>query len=593
MLIVIDDVWDAAHLTPFLQGGRYCARLATTRNRETIPVAAATVPVDAMQSTEATALLRTGLPPGEEAAMTALARRLGEWPLLLKLVGSQLRERVLTLHEPLPKALRWIDRALTKRGLIAFDIENATQRDQAVRKTLSASLSLLRESEPQRFAELAVFPEDAAVPLAAVETLWASTGGLDDFDSEELARKLFRISLLLDLDLAKRRVRLHDVIRAYLLPPGNEERRALHRALVEAYRDRCRNGWATGPDDGYFFQHLPAHLVEAGRLDDLKALLADYDWLAAKLTAADAPSVLADYQRAPDEPHLGLIGRALRLSAGALARDPHHLSSQLLGRLRGVEDRRVQALLEKAGARLGTAWLCPHTASLLPPGPLSQTFTGHRGEVTALAVLPDGRVVSGSQDQTLRVWDVDSGASRVLEGHTDQVTALAVLPDGRVVSGSCDHTLRVWDVDSDASRALEGHKSWVWALAVLPDGRVVSGSCDHTLRVWDVDSDASRVLEGHRGWVWALAVLPDGRVVSGSEDWAVILWDLETAKPMSAFVGDAAITTITTCAAARLDRFVVGSKNGALHILEIVAASVSPGQSKCYHFGRDCTSYKR
>lgn len=280
MLIVIDDVWDAADLMPFLQGGWTCARLVTTRNRQTVPAAAATVPVDAMQPAEATALLRTGLPPGEEAALAALARRLGEWPLLLKLVGGQLRERVLDLHEPLPKALAWVGQALTKRRLTGFDLEHATQRDEAVTETLNASLSLLSESERQRFVELAVFPEDAAVPLAAVETLWAATGGLDEFDSEELARKLFRLSLLRDLDLAQRRLRLYDVIRAYLLPPGNEERRALHRSLVKAYRDRCRDGWVTGPEDGYFFQHLLAHWVEAGWPDELKALLADYDWVA-------------------------------------------------------------------------------------------------------------------------------------------------------------------------------------------------------------------------------------------------------------------------------------------------------------------------
>jgi WD40 repeat protein len=55
-------------------------------------------------------------------------------------------------------------------------------------------------------------------------------------------------------------------------------------------------------------------------------------------------------------------------------------------------------------------------------------------------------VVSGSDDRTLRVWDLARGlAVQVLEGHTLPVNALAVLPDDRVVSGSDDRTLRVWD----------------------------------------------------------------------------------------------------------------------------------------------------
>jgi WD40 repeat protein len=71
--------------------------------------------------------------------------------------------------------------------------------------------------------------------------------------------------------------------------------------------------------------------------------------------------------------------------------------------------------------------------------------------VTGCAVTPDGqRVVSVSDDRTLKVWGLDS--HRVLatfEGHTGGVTACAVTPDGRrVVSASWDRTLKVWDFKS-------------------------------------------------------------------------------------------------------------------------------------------------
>jgi WD40 repeat protein len=151
--------------------------------------------------------------------------------------------------------------------------------------------------------------------------------------------------------------------------------------------------------------------------------------------------------------------------------------------------------------------------------------------VLCLAVLPDGRVVSGSGDESLRVWDAATGTcKRVLEGHTEGVSCLAVLPDGRVVSGSDDKSLRVWDAATGAcKRVLEGHTKGLSCLAVLPDGRVVSGSDDKCLRVWDAATGkCERVLKGHTSYVLCLAVLPDGRVVSGSGDKILRVWDAAT-----------------------------------------------------------------
>jgi WD40 repeat protein len=127
------------------------------------------------------------------------------------------------------------------------------------------------------------------------------------------------------------------------------------------------------------------------------------------------------------------------------------------------------------------------------------------------------RVVSGSRDNTLRVWNLANGETeRVLQGHTRGVTAVAVTPDGRrVVSGSGDQTLRVWNLASgETERTLKGHIAGVTAVAVTPDGRhVVSGSRDYTLRVWNWKDEKELVTFTVDGVLGTCTVAYGGRTI--------------------------------------------------------------------------------
>jgi WD40 repeat protein len=204
---------------------------------------------------------------------------------------------------------------------------------------------------------------------------------------------------------------------------------------------------------------------------------------------------------------------------------------------------------------------------------------GHTKAITALAVLPDGRLASASDDRTVRLWDVNRGTETArLEGHTEAITALAVLPDGRLASASDDGTVRLWDVKRGVETArLDGATTLpgVKTLAVLPDGRLATGGWYGSVRLWDVKrgvqtahleghtraggwiaivntmaalpdgrlawvSEEERVrlwdptsgaetapLEGHTSWITALAVLPDGQLASASQDGTVRLWDVK------------------------------------------------------------------
>ena len=96
--------------------------------------------------------------------------------------------------------------------------------------------------------------------------------------------------------------------------------------------------------------------------------------------------------------------------------------------------------------------------------------------MTALAVLPDGKLASGSAACEVCVWDTGSGACELtLAGHTGSVLALAVLPDGKLASGSWDKTVRVWDLSTRSCVLTLSHAFPVNCLTVLEDGQLVVG----------------------------------------------------------------------------------------------------------------------
>jgi tetratricopeptide (TPR) repeat protein len=79
-----------------------------------------------------------------------------------------------------------------------------------------------------------------------------------------------------------------------------------------------------------------------------------------------------------------------------------------------------------------------------------------------------------------------------LEGHSSWVMSVVFSPDGKhIASGSADNTIKLWDVNSGKElKTLKGHSSWVMSVVFSPDGKhIASGSADNTVILWDLNLD--------------------------------------------------------------------------------------------------------
>jgi hypothetical protein len=547
VLFVVDDAWAAYAVGKFFGFSDNIFTLVTTPHPRILGRREYQQQIDGMTPTEAVQLLGAGFYPPhmgsdskptvsttmantEEPLLEQLAERLGWWPWALRWVNRVLHERYALLAD-LGTAMTYVHDQLDRQGFTALvNPSDPNECHAAIDAVIGLSLSLLPDQQVTQFVQLAIFPKHTDIALPTLSKLW----GLDADETDRLCTDLSSQLLVLRHDVEKKTIRLHGMVYEHLHRHHQANLEAWHTKMIKAWQDLYAL-----PDE-YAWRNLAYHLIQSGQDDRLYALLTDYRWLQAKLDATDSGALEADctallrigkypdYCRITEDRQevIRLIRSVMMLSHNFL-RDKSKLPYFLVGRL----------WTHRQHPDLDNLWRTCHSITPLelletqeyPPmrqasKALDKQLRRHTNDVRGVLLMPDGRFVSWSSTNNLRLWSLDGQMLEGLFGHTSLINGALLMPDGNILSWSRDTTLRLWSPDGHPLATLTGHTKSVSGAHITSDGRILSWSRDNTLRLWSPDGEPLVTLTGHTDWVKGALVMLDGRILSWAEDKTLRLW---------------------------------------------------------------------
>jgi len=554
-LIVIDNVWSAADLAPFLLGGSACIRLVTTRNVRVCPSQTRLLRLGPMSSTEIRELLSRSVSNLGQHETARLADLCGGWPLLATVVGSNVSQDIAAGAPP-ARAVSEAGQVLRTHGPHAFDVSDADQRRNAIGQAITSSLQSLEENVSigggsalrDRYLSLAIFPAATPIPLAVLSLWWERAYGWTPNAVRQFCRMLADRSLI-DTYLADRdAILLHDVFRSYVRHLVGEHWTSLHRSLVDAYRTAAGDRWDNlASEHEYMWRNLSYHMHEAELDLELVQTLANPAFIVTKTTTFGHESLVADRTvidavavqfSADHSAHPTWRVASALTSAGYLLHDlrlSRDIALTLLASfLRTTNEPEVIDQLRHIALEQGEGFDVRWATSDASPAP-EDADAGHIGAVTGVAV--HGKlVVSCGEDGTVRVWDLASRRQiHSYRGHTGWVFATAISADGEVVaSGGDDGMIRLWRRHTgEPVGVLVAHTRRVRSLAFARAGRLlVSGAEDGQVCLWDTERPGLlRVMDTPKCPVWSVSIgCSDTLIAATGEDEFVRLYDMPTGR---------------------------------------------------------------
>jgi WD40 repeat protein len=178
----------------------------------------------------------------------------------------------------------------------------------------------------------------------------------------------------------------------------------------------------------------------------------------------------------------------------------------------------------------------------------SQTLEGHKFGVSGAAVFPDKRrMVTASNDKTLRLWDLEDGAVlKIMEGHRFGVQEVAVSRDGQfIASGDTGGELIAWNRDGEPlTQPIKVHSDLIGSVDFSPDSTcLASGSYDTTTELWNTKTwqvQGDPISCGSGAQILCIRYSPSGEHLAIATKLNIQIWNPRNRECIAKFQGHSA-----------------------------------------------------
>ena len=152
------------------------------------------------------------------------------------------------------------------------------------------------------------------------------------------------------------------------------------------------------------------------------------------------------------------------------------------------------------------------------------------GTVRTADFLADGNILTGSYDNSARIWSAQGNQLRSYTPHGNDINCVCTLPDGRVATGGDDSKTKIWNPSNgQVEHDLGGHSSRVWSLCPIGEDKLATGSSDKSVIIYNTRSGAQlHRFTGHANTISDLQFMEPSTLVVVCSNASVRMWNVDT-----------------------------------------------------------------